>query len=68
MIVVVAALAAKAIGPFDLIWKPFDLFIGAIQAYIFMLLTVMYFGMATSHEEEHEEHEQLRHAAHETSQ
>jgi F-type H+-transporting ATPase subunit a len=68
MIVVVAALAAKAIGPFDLIWKPFDLFIGAIQAYIFMLLTVMYFGMAMSHDEEHEEREELHHAALETSQ
>jgi F-type H+-transporting ATPase subunit a len=55
MIVVVAALAAKAIGPFDLIWKPFDLAIGVIQAYIFMLLTIIYLDMATSHEEEHEE-------------
>jgi F-type H+-transporting ATPase subunit a len=31
--------------------------IGAIQAFIFALLTVLYFGMAAgSHEEEHEEH------------
>ena len=29
------------------IWKPFDeLFIGAIQAFIFGLLTIMYLGMA----------------------
>ncbi len=35
----------------ELIWKPFDLFIGLIQAYIFMLLTVLYFAFATSHEE-----------------
>jgi F-type H+-transporting ATPase subunit a len=72
MIVVVAALMAKAIGPFDIIWKPFDLAIGAIQAYIFMLLTIIYLGMATSHEEEHEEkHEKkrkLKHAALENSQ
>jgi F-type H+-transporting ATPase subunit a len=34
------------------IWKPFDeLFIGAIQAYIFGLLTIIYLGMgmAESH-------------------
>ena len=55
MIVVVAALAAKAIGPFEVIWKPFDLAIGVIQAYIFMLLTIIYLDMATSHEEVHEE-------------
>jgi F-type H+-transporting ATPase subunit a len=55
MIVVVAALAAKAIGPFEILWKPFDLFIGLIQAYIFMLLTIIYLDMATSHEEGHEE-------------
>jgi F-type H+-transporting ATPase subunit a len=32
-----------------LIWKPFDeLFIGAIQAFIFALLTIMYMGMGMS--------------------
>jgi F-type H+-transporting ATPase subunit a len=32
-----------------LIWKPFDeLFIGAIQAFIFALLTIMYLGMGMS--------------------
>ena len=55
IIVVVAALASKALGPFEIIWKPFDLAIGLIQAYIFMLLTIIYLDMATSHEEEHEE-------------
>jgi F-type H+-transporting ATPase subunit a len=34
------------------IWKPFDeLFIGAIQAFIFALLTIMYLGMGMSTEE-----------------
>ena len=34
----------------SLVWRPFDtLFIGAIQALIFALLTIMYIGMATSH-------------------
>lgn len=34
----------------ELLWKPFDLFIGFIQAFIFALLTIMYFGMAMSKE------------------
>jgi F-type H+-transporting ATPase subunit a len=34
-------------------WKLFDLFIGILQALIFALLTIIYFGMATGgHEEE----------------
>jgi F-type H+-transporting ATPase subunit a len=37
----------------DVIWKLFDMFIGAIQAFIFALLVVIYFGMATAHEAEH---------------
>jgi F-type H+-transporting ATPase subunit a len=63
MIVVVAALMAKAIGPFEIIWKPFDLAIGAIQAYIFMLLTIIYFGLAMSHDEQHDEEHELKHHA-----
>jgi len=36
------------------VWKPFDeLFIGAIQAYIFGLLTIIYLGMAMSADEAH---------------
>ncbi len=39
--------------PFEIGWKLFDTgLLGAIQAFIFMLLTILYFGMATSHEEE----------------
>jgi F-type H+-transporting ATPase subunit a len=39
------------------VWKLFDtLFLGGLQAFIFALLTVLYFGMAgAGHEEEHEE-------------
>jgi len=34
------------------VWKPFDeLFIGAIQAFIFALLTIMYLGMGMSQDE-----------------
>jgi F-type H+-transporting ATPase subunit a len=32
-----------------LLWKLFDMFIGGIQAFIFALLTVLYFGMAGAH-------------------
>ena len=48
----VAALPAIALGA----WKIFDVFlIGTIQAFIFMLLTIIYFGMAREglHEEAH---------------
>jgi F-type H+-transporting ATPase subunit a len=42
-------------GPNGL-WKLFDLFIGLIQAFIFALLTILYFGMAGStHSDEHED-------------
>lgn len=36
------------------IWKAFDLFVGAIQAFIFALLTVLYFSQAMELEEDHE--------------
>jgi F-type H+-transporting ATPase subunit a len=55
MIAVMTTLLPIYVVPFgEIIWKPFDLFIGAIQAYIFMLLAILYFSFATSHEEEHE--------------
>jgi F-type H+-transporting ATPase subunit a len=39
-------------GP-NAVWKLFDLFIGVIQAFIFALLTILYFGMAgESHDDE----------------
>ena len=51
MVLVMTTLLPVYVVPFgEIIWKPFDLFIGAIQAFIFMLLTILYFGMATSHE------------------
>jgi F-type H+-transporting ATPase subunit a len=40
----------------NLIWKLFDMFIGGIQAFIFALLTVLYFGMAAAgHGDDHTE-------------
>jgi F-type H+-transporting ATPase subunit a len=42
----------------NLLWKGFDMFIGAIQAFIFALLAVLYFAMAGAGHDEHEdEHE-----------
>lgn len=38
-------------GP-NAIWKLFDLFVGAIQAFIFSLLTVLYFSQSMSLESE----------------
>ncbi|MFZ0228566.1 MAG: F0F1 ATP synthase subunit A [Mycobacterium sp.] len=36
------------------IWKAFDLFVGAIQAFIFALLTILYFSQSMELEGEHE--------------
>ncbi len=39
----------------NVIWKLFDMFIGGIQAFIFALLTVLYFGMAgAGHGDDHD--------------
>ncbi len=53
MILVMTTLLPIYAVPFgEILWKPFDLFIGAIQAFIFLLLTILYFGMGMSHEPE----------------
>ncbi|CAM3972205.1 F0F1 ATP synthase subunit A [Smaragdicoccus niigatensis] len=39
-------------GP-NAIWKLFDLFVGLIQAFIFALLTILYFGQSMTLEDEH---------------
>jgi F-type H+-transporting ATPase subunit a len=41
--------------PLSILWKTFDLAIGAIQAFIFALLTILYFdvAMSTDHAEQH---------------
>jgi F-type H+-transporting ATPase subunit a len=41
----------------NILWKAFDGIIGVIQAFIFALLTVLYFAMASAGHEEHETHE-----------
>jgi len=43
---------------FEVIWKLFDtIFLGGLQAFIFALLTVLYFGMAGAHEGGHDDHD-----------
>jgi F-type H+-transporting ATPase subunit a len=43
---------------FEVVWKLFDtVFLGGLQAFIFALLTVLYFGMAGAHEGGHDEHD-----------
>jgi F-type H+-transporting ATPase subunit a len=42
----------------NILWKSFDMIIGVIQAFIFALLTVLYFAMAGAGHEEHELHEE----------
>jgi F-type H+-transporting ATPase subunit a len=37
----------------NVVWKLFDMFIGLLQALIFALLTIFYFGMAREGLEEH---------------
>jgi F-type H+-transporting ATPase subunit a len=39
----------------NLLWKLFDMAIGGIQAFIFALLTILYFGMAGAGHGEHDE-------------
>ena len=58
MVMVMTTLLPVYILPIgELIWKPFDMGIGVIQAFIFMLLTLLYMGMAMSHhsDEDHAE-------------
>jgi F-type H+-transporting ATPase subunit a len=49
---------------FNIVWKLFDMAIGAIQAFIFALLTVLYFGMAGAHDDDHaDEHAEEKETA-----
>lgn len=67
MIAMIGGLVAWWIGPVPLggvlgflatiVWKLFDMFIGVIQAFIFALLTVLYFGMAGSGHGSGDDHE-----------
>jgi F-type H+-transporting ATPase subunit a len=43
----------------NILWKAFDMFIGGIQAFIFALLTVLYFAMAGAGHDEHDDEEHV---------
>jgi F-type H+-transporting ATPase subunit a len=58
MLSLIGLLPLFALWAPNLVWKAFDMFIGVIQAFIFALLTVIYFAMAgAGHGDDHEEHE-----------
>jgi len=53
MVGLIALLPTYIMWAPNAIWKTFDLFVGLIQAFIFALLTILYFGQATEAQEEH---------------
>jgi F-type H+-transporting ATPase subunit a len=56
MLSLIALLPSYILWAPNAIWKLFDMAIGGIQAFIFALLTVLYFSMAAGHGEEHDDH------------
>lgn len=56
MVALIAALPYWALWAPTLIWRTFDLFIGLIQAFIFGLLTVIYFSSVKPHHNHDEAH------------
>ena len=66
MLALIGLIPLYALWAPNLIWKLFDMAIGGIQAFIFALLTVLYFAMAGGgHDDEHE-HETAGHEPAET--
>ena len=53
MLALIGLMPIYALWAPNLIWKAFDMFIGLIQAFIFALLTVLYFAMAGAGHEDH---------------
>jgi F-type H+-transporting ATPase subunit a len=61
MLALIGLIPAFAMWAPNLIWKLFDMFIGGIQAFIFALLTVLYFGMAGAKHDDHAEESDEEH-------
>jgi len=55
MIALIGLMPVYVLWAPEVLWKLFGMFIGAIQAFIFALLTILYFGMAGAKHDEHEE-------------
>lgn len=53
MLAIIGLIPIWGFWPFNLGWKLFDMFIGLIQAFIFALLTIIYFGMLGVTEDDH---------------
>ncbi|TSD93896.1 F0F1 ATP synthase subunit A [Skermania sp. ID1734] len=53
MVALIAMFPAYIMWAPNAIWKLFDLFVGFIQAFIFALLTILYFGQSMELEDEH---------------
>ncbi|MFC7493711.1 MULTISPECIES: F0F1 ATP synthase subunit A [unclassified Nocardioides] len=58
MLALIGLIPLYAMWAPNILWKAFDMIIGVIQAFIFALLTVLYFAMAGAGHEEHELHEE----------
>jgi F-type H+-transporting ATPase subunit a len=69
MLALISGLVGLTLGPlpigsfltivFNVIWKLFDtMFLGGLQAFIFALLTVLYFGMAAAGDHDDEHHDE----------
>ena len=58
MLALIGLIPLYAMWAPNILWKAFDMVIGVIQAFIFALLTVLYFAMAGAGHEEHERHEE----------
>jgi len=61
MLALIGLIPLYAMWAPNILWKAFDMIIGVIQAFIFSLLTILYFGMAASG---HGSHDDEGHAAH----
>jgi F-type H+-transporting ATPase subunit a len=62
MLALIGLIPAYILWAPNLVWKLFDMFIGGIQAFIFALLTVLYFAMAGAGHGEHEDEHEDTHA------
>ena len=58
MLALIGLIPLYALWAPNILWKAFDMIIGVIQAFIFALLTVLYFAMAGAGHAEHEIHEE----------
>ena len=54
LVALIALFPPWIMGAPNAIWKSFDLFVGAIQAFIFSLLTILYFSQSMELDEHHD--------------